>query len=217
MRPLWSDTVGPPTLLGMSADNREPSRPDLDAAPDERSAPPAQPPEAAPQHRPTGWIVLSCVLALAVVGLAVWAFSAKSDADDAEAALKAQARAEATPTPTPTAAPQPAEVDAATQQEFEQVQEDLGATTESVDEIEQDLDQAEAKVDEAEQAQKDASGELDGLKAELEAATAQFELSRTCMRGTLSAVGAAFEGGGLEAAVQELQKLAGTCRSAASS
>src|SRR5215208_3111399 len=200
MRPLWSDTVGPPTLLGMSADNREPSRPDLDAAPDGGSAPPAQPPEAAPQHRPTGWIVLSCVLALAVVGLAVWAFSAKSDADDAEAALKAQARAEATPTPTPTAAPQPAEVDAATQQEIEQV-----------------LDQAEAKVDEAEQAQKDASGELDGLKAELEAATAQFELSRTCMRGTLSAVGAAFEGGGLEAAVQELQKLAGTCRSAASS
>src|SRR5215207_2906736 len=105
MRPLWSDTVGPPTLLGMSADNREPSRPDLDAAPDEGSAPPAQPPEAAPQHRPTGWIVLSCVLALAVVGLAVWAFSAKSGADDAEAALKAQARAEATPTPTPTAAP----------------------------------------------------------------------------------------------------------------
>lgn len=186
----------------MSADSSEPTQP-----------------EAERHHRPTGWIVLSSVLALAVVGLAVWAFSAESDADDAEAALKAQTRARRTPSPTPvaTAAQQPAEIDPATQQEFEQVEEDLGATTESVDAIEQDLDQAAEKVDEAEQAKDDASGRLDGLKAEVEAATARFELSRTCMRGTLDAVGAAFEGGGLEAAVQELQKLSGACSSAAAS
>ena len=37
--------------------------------------------------RPTVWIVLSCVLAAAVVGLGIWAFSAQSDADDARAEL----------------------------------------------------------------------------------------------------------------------------------
>ena len=41
--------------------------------------------------------------------------------------------------------------------------------------------------------------------------TARFEVIRTCLRGTLDAMGTAFEAGGLEAAVQELQKLSGQC------
>jgi septal ring factor EnvC (AmiA/AmiB activator) len=172
------------------------------------------PPEADARRRPTGWIVLSGVLALAAVGLAIWAFSAQSDADDAQAQLDSQENAATQATSTPT--PQPAEVDAETQQEFEQVQEDLGATTESLDQIEQDLEQAATSVEEAEQARADATNALDEAKAEAESARAQFELTRTCLRGTLDAVGAAFETGGLEAAVQELQKLSGSCGSAAS-
>src|SRR5690242_12428234 len=40
---------------------------------------------AAPAHRrPTVWIVLCAVLALAVVGLGIWALNAQSDADDAQ-------------------------------------------------------------------------------------------------------------------------------------
>ena len=181
--------------------------------PDPAAAPPA--PQSEGNKKPTGWIVLSCVLGLAAIGLAIWAFSANSDADDAEAALKkAEASAAATPTPTATAAPQSNEVDPATQQEFEQVKEDLGAATGTLGDLEKDLDRASAAVDEAEQARDDASGAVDGLKADLEAAKAKFELARTCMSGTLDAVGAAFDGGGLEAALQELQKLAGDCKSA---
>ena len=182
-------------------------------------------PEREPEHhrRPVGWIVLSCVLALAAIGLGVWAIGAQSDADDAQAKLAAQAKAaNATPEPTAeaTATPPPAAtaapVDPAIQEDFEQVAEDLGATSESVDQIEQDLEQASAKVGDAEKARESASGAIDKAKAEAQELGARFELTRTCLRGTLSALGTAFESGGMDAVVQQLQKLSGSCASAAS-
>src|SRR5690349_11779144 len=64
-----------------------------------------------PGHRrPTGWIILCAVLAVAVVGLGIWALVAQSDADDSQAKLAATAavagnKASETPAPatTPTA------------------------------------------------------------------------------------------------------------------
>ena len=171
------------------------------------------------RHRPTGLIVLCGLLLIAVVGLAVWAFSAQSDADDAQAKLDAQQRAAAAATPEPAPEPepaQPAQVDPETQQKFEELAQELGATGESIDEIEQQLEQASAKVDDAEQAREDAAGVLEGAKAEAEAFKAQFELTKTCLRGTLDAVTAAYAGGNVDAAVQELEQLSGNCRSSAS-
>ena len=55
-------------------------------------------------RRPTVWIVLTCVLAVAVVGVGIWALNAQSDADDAKAELKAQEEAASKATPAPTAA-----------------------------------------------------------------------------------------------------------------
>jgi ABC-type transporter Mla subunit MlaD len=181
-----------------------------------------------PDHhrRPVGWIVVSCVLALAVVGLGIWAFNAQSDADDAQAKLVAQTQAakstpqptaEPTSTPTPAPAATTAPVDPAIQEDFEQVADDLGATSESVDQIEQDLEQASAKVGDAEKARENASGAIDKAKAEAQELGARFELTRTCLRGTLSALGTAFESGGMDAVVQQLEKLSGSCASAASS
>jgi hypothetical protein len=160
------------------------------------------------RRRPTGWIVTCGVLAIAVVGLAVWAFSAQSDADDASAALDAQKRAASAAAPTPEPA---ATVDPETQQQFDRLADELGAAGDSLDDVEQELEQASAKVDEAEQAREDAGGAIDAARAEAEAFKAQFELTRTCLRGSLDAMGQAFEGGGLEAAVQELEELSGSC------
>jgi uncharacterized iron-regulated membrane protein len=175
-------------------------------------------PPGGERHRPTGWIVLCGLLLLAVAGLAVWGFSAQSDADDAQAKLDAQQRAAAEATPAPTAEPaQPAQLDPETQQKFEALAEELGAAGESVEQIEQELEQASAKVEEAEQLRQDAQGVLDSARAEAEAFKAQFELTKTCLRGTLDAVAAAYAGGDLAAAVQELEKLSGNCRSSASS
>jgi septal ring factor EnvC (AmiA/AmiB activator) len=157
------------------------------------------------QRKPTKWIVLCGLLGVAVVCLAVWAFSAQSDADDAQAKLDAQEQAAT------------AAVDSEAQQQFEQLATELGAAGDSLDEIEQELEQASATVDEAEQARADASGAIETAQAEAQAFQARFELTQTCLRGTLEAIGSAYEGGGLDAATQELQKLAGSCESAGSS
>jgi chromosome segregation ATPase len=188
---------------------------------------PGQSSEPASHRRATGWIVASCVLAVALVGMFIWALNAQSDADDAQAALAAREKAAtaASPEPTATAAsPEPTAtasatapaVDAATQQELEQVTNDLGATSDSVEQIEQDLDQAAATVEDAEKARDNAKGALDTAKAEADALKAHVELTQTCLRGTLDALKSSLESGGPEAAVQELQKLAGNCASAAS-
>jgi chemotaxis protein histidine kinase CheA len=205
----------------MSTNPSAPTPSDAEAA--SAGTPTRTPNEPGAHRRPTGWIVLSCVLTVAAVGLGIWAISAQSDADEAQAKLASAAKAATSSTPEPTAAPTSAstpasvEVDPATQQQFEQVASDLGATSESVDQIEQDLDQAAAKADSAEQARDDATGAVDTAKAEAQAISARFELTQTCLRGTLSALSSAFESGGLEAAVQQLQKLSGNCASTASS
>jgi hypothetical protein len=168
---------------------------------------------------------MSCVLAAAVVGMGVWAFNAQSSADDAEAKLASQAQAAsaATSAPTPVATPPaaatptPTPVDAATQEQFQQVATDLGVTGDSVDEIRRQLDQAAAKVKGAEQARADAKGVVDTAKTEADAIKARFELTRTCLRGALDALGSSFKSGGPEAAVAQLQALSGNCASAASS
>jgi len=173
---------------------------------------------AMPTKKPTGWIILSCVLALAAVGLGVWAFSAQSDADDAQAKLESAEQAVQAATPAPTTAPEStpapapeATPDPAVQEQFDQIAADLGATNASVEQIQQDLEAAAAKVSDAAQAKEDASGALDTARAEIEEAQARFELTKTCMLGTVDALGAAFETGGLNAAVEELQTLATNC------
>jgi chromosome segregation ATPase len=172
-------------------------------------------------RRPTVWIVLTVLFACAAVGLGVWAFSAQSDADDAEAKLSSQERAvaaEPTPEPAATDAPvEPAVADAETQQRYEEVQTELGQAGEDIGQLQRELEQAIAGAEEAEQARKEATGALDKAKAEVEAVQAQFEVTRTCLRGTLGALDEAFSSGGLEAAVTQLESLAGQCRSAASS
>ena len=42
--------------------------------------------------QPTGWIALAAVLALAAIGLGIWAFTTRSDLDDAEATIERQRR-----------------------------------------------------------------------------------------------------------------------------
>ena len=168
------------------------------------------------------------MLAATAIGLGIWAFNAQSDADDAQAELATASQAANASTPEPTAVPTTASTPAPTTAPVEEVDPASTGTvragrgqprrdrSESVDEIDQTLDQAATKVDSAEQARDNATGALDKARAEAEAIGARFELMRTCMQGTLSALGAAFESGGLEATVQQLQELSGSCASSES-
>jgi chromosome segregation ATPase len=179
------------------------------------------------RRRPTGWIVLTAVLAVVAVGLGIWAFSAQADADDTQKQLDAQQQqqavgadelpdAEATPAQESAATPEPEAVDADTQQRYDDVKDELGITGENVDEVDAKLDQAVASAEKAEQARTDATNAVDRAGAEVEAFKAQAEVARACLSGTLGALDAAFSSGGVQAAVTELETLSGQCRSAAS-
>jgi ABC-type transporter Mla subunit MlaD len=172
----------------------------------------------AEQHRrPTLWIVLTCVFAVAALGLGIWAMNAQSDADDAKEQLTAQEKAasEATPEPTPTEAPAPT-VDAATQQAFDDAKAQLGDVSENVAQLQSELETALANADQARQKAQDASGAVDRLRAEAEAFKAQAALSATCLKGTLGALYQAYESGGIDAATEQLTTIAGQCRNATS-
>jgi hypothetical protein len=179
------------------------------------------------RRRPTGWIVLTAVLAVVAVGLGIWAFSAQADADDTQKQLDAQQQqqavgadelpdAEATPAQESAATPEPEAVDADTQQRYEDVKDELGLTGENVDQVDAKLDEAVASAEQAEQARTDAANAVDRARAEAEAFKAQAGVARACFSGTLGALDEAFSGGGVQAAVTELETLAGQCRSAAS-
>jgi len=165
-------------------------------------------------RRPTVWIVLTCVFALAAVGLGIWAINAQSDADDAKADLAAQAQAasETTPEPTPTAAPT---VDPAAQQAFDDATAQLGQVSDDVAQIQSELETAAANADAARQKAEDATGAVDKLRAEAESFKAQAALTSTCLKGTLGALKQAYTSGGVEAATEQLKALAGQCRDAA--
>ena len=201
-----------------SPESRKPS----DAAPTEGDAAPSS------HGRPTVWIVLCAVLALAVVGLGIWALTAQSDADDAQAKLgKATAAAAAgsggeSQAATPTATPQPAQPaatatpDAATQQAIDELATTLGATNENLASIQQDLEKAAAGADDARKAKADASNALERAQAAVAEFKANAQLASACLRGVLEAVKTAFSSGGPQAAVDQATALAGSCRGAAS-
>ena len=201
-----------------SPESRKPS----DAAPTEGDAAPSS------HGRPTVWIVLCAVLALAVVGLGIWALTAQSDADDAQAKLgKATAAAAAgsggeSQAATPTATAQPAQPaatatpDAATQQAIDELATTLGATNENLASIQQDLEKAAAGADDARKAKADASNALERAKADVAEFKANAQLASACLRGVLEAVKTAFSSGGPQAAVDQATALAGSCRGAAS-
>jgi chromosome segregation ATPase len=169
-----------------------------------------------PKHRSTVWIVLTCVFAVAAVGLGVWAFSAQSDADDAQAELAAQEQAASEATPAPTAPPA-ATPDPAVQQAIDDAQAALGGVTEDVAQLQSDLEQAAAEFQAARQKAEDASGAVDKLRAEADAFKAQAELTKTCLKGSFSALEEAFTAGGSSAALEQLKALAGQCRAATES
>lgn len=201
-----------------SPESRKPS----DAAPTEGDAAPSS------HGRPTVWIVLCAVLALAVVGLGIWALTAQSDADDAQAKLgKATAAAAAgsggeSQAATPTATPQPAQPaatatpDAATQQAIDELATTLGATNENLASIQQDLEKAAAGADDARKAKADASNALERAQAAVAEFKANAQLASACLRGVLEAVKTAFSSGGPQAALDQATALAGSCRGAAS-
>ncbi len=75
-------------------DERAPGPPDEQPRSGGGSPPPDRSggPPPGRRNQPIGWIALAAVLALAAIGLGIWAFTTRSDLDDAEATIERQRR-----------------------------------------------------------------------------------------------------------------------------
>ena len=168
---------------------------------------------------PTVWIVLTAVFALAAIGLGVWAFTTKSDLDDAEATIDQQERQLA------------AEQQKASRQEA--AEKAFGARAEAAyRRVRRRLLRArgeesnlrgtvEKEAGEYEQAQQEvaaADSQDEKEAARLKAAREKTDVAGACARGTVDAINQFFDAAsaraGADKAMRELEKIQTQCQSA---
>lgn len=167
---------------------------------------PPDPPARDLRKRPTGWIVACALLALVAIGCAVWAFQAGSDADDAEAALAAERAAQAEQEPATELSPE-------LQARVDTVSARFSAAGATLGDIEQQLAGLEQRLEDARAGRADLEETIDSASGTVDAFRADARQARECLGGAVDAVGAALESGGPEAAVTQLEQVAGSCPS----
>jgi hypothetical protein len=169
---------------------------------------PATPNGRAPvKKKRNPWIWVSVVLALAAAGLLIWALTVQSDLDstqkqvsDLESQVEQGQSAGGT-------------LVTAAKGVIDDLSAELGATSDDLEQTQQELDDAKQQADDAEQAADDATDETARLKAEAEAAEAKAGIAADCARAYVSAIGAAFDGGGADVRSQ-LQSITADCKTA---
>lgn len=182
------------------------------------------PPQAPRRHNVWRWIALA--LAVAAIGLLVWAISAQSDLNDTEddlGALQSQVdQGEETGSAVVAAAKNLyddlAQQLGTTTEELAATAEQLAATKQDAAEAEQDAASAEQAAEEATSATDKAQAEADRAEAEVEAAQSKAAIAADCASAYVSAFGALLEGDDITeqaAAVREqLQQITADCRTA---
>jgi hypothetical protein len=185
------------------------------------ASPAGDPSGSAPRRdsRATTWMIISGVLALVAIGLGIWAFTTKSDLDDANATIDEQKQRLASQEQTAGAEEQRLQGFGARERAaFRRVRRrfireeaqarDLKST---IDKEAQDLDQARSEASSAEsQEQKNQAA----LKTERQRA----ELASVCVQGAVDAIDRFFDASsaraGANAAVNELKAIQDQCTKA---
>lgn len=167
---------------------------------------PATGPDDDKGHGKRGWIIATCVLAAAAVGLGIWAFSlnsSNSDKDDQIAAQQKQIEE------AKGVGGQVKEAVSSASAGVQQAIKDMGAQLDQIEgQTQETQDQAQKAIDDAEQAAKQASNEADKAKA-------QADETKACADGYLSAIKGAFGASsfsdGVEQAKADIQSLNQSC------
>jgi cobalamin biosynthesis protein CobT len=160
-------------------------------------------PEPAPKKHRNPWIWISGALAIAAIGLLVWALTVQSDLDDTNAELdQVQAQVQDN-------ADSGGDFAAAAKVAYDELANSIGAAGEdaqaSIEETQAQVDEAEQQAQEAgQQAAAAASdgaeqlqAETDEAKAQADAAAGKASIAAECAKAYVSAFGALFEGGSL--------------------
>lgn len=189
------------------------------ARPEQPVPPPGGPPIAGdpPQkkkHR-SRWIWVSGLLAVACLGLLVWALSLNSDLDDANAANEQQ---QETGTTIASAAKDAYDSLAAelgaTNQDLEQTEQQLDEAKQSADQAQQDADAAKQKAENTSDELDKAKAESDQAKAEAQAAGSKAEIAAECAKAYVSAASGLLDGADREDVRAQLQGITDDCRAA---
>ena len=143
-------------------------------------------PEPAPRKHRNPWIWISAVLAIAAVGLLVWALTVRSDLDDTNAELdQVQAQVEEN-------AESGSDFAAAAKVAYDDLANRIGAAGENAQES---IDEAQAQVEEA--------------QTDADAAAGKATVAAECVKAYVSAFGALFEGDLTEGAAAVREQIAG--------
>ena len=177
----------------------------------------------APKKHRNHWIWISAVLAVAVIGLLIWALQTRSDlnsANDKNADLQAQVNQ---------GQETGSDVLAAAKTLVNSLAAQLGATNEDLADTQQKLDDAQAaeeqaqkdadaakqKAEQADNATDKANAEADQAKAEAEAVQSKASIAADCAKAYVSAFGTLFGDEGDQASVvQQLQGITADCKAA---
>jgi uncharacterized protein YoxC len=175
--------------------------------------PPVAPEQASSRRRHNPWIWISAVLAVVAVGLGIWAYSTKSDLDDAnDDVARLQSQVDQSKGAGGT-------VLATVKAAFQDLSAQLGATNQDLATTQQQLQDAQAN---AQKAAQDAAAAVKGSKeeaqAKLQEAQSKASVAAGCAKSYVGAFGALFDGDSVRAQAatvkQQLQSVSATCKTA---
>jgi chromosome segregation ATPase len=159
-------------------------------------------------RRPWGWIALAAVLAVAAIGLGIYAMQLNSDLDDADATIAEQEQALSA---RDTGGQALDAIGAA----VGDVTSALGATQADVTALEQQVTAAADRFEEAQGNVAAAADELERTQAERDAAQAKVDVVQACAQSVIAGFTGVFEAeslrAGAEAAASELRALQPQC------
>jgi preprotein translocase subunit SecF len=159
----------------------------------------------APKKHRNYWIWISVVLAVAAIGLLIWALQTRSDlnaANDANAAAKGVVNDLSTQLGT-------------TSEDLANTQQQLDDAKQAEDQAQKEADAAKQAAEEADNATDKANAEADQAKAEADAVQSKASIAADCAKAYVSAFGALVGGEGDEASVrQQVEGITADCKAA---
>jgi hypothetical protein len=171
------------------------------------------------QRAPTLWIGIATVCALAAVGLGIWAFTTKSDLDDAEAKLDAQQKTLAAQRQVAGAEEQRLQAFGDRERaDYRRVRRRLIAEDTTAADLKKKVENDAAQLDRANQDVRNAQGATETADVRLRQARARSRLAVACSASAVDALSRFNEASnpqaGAKAAVKQLSDTADECANA---
>jgi hypothetical protein len=185
------------------------------------ASPAGDPPGSAPPRdsRATTWMIVAGVLALVAIGLGIWAFTTKSDLDDANATIDEQKKQLASQEQTAGAEEQRLQgIGARDRAAFRRVRRRFIREESQARNLKATIDKEAGELDQARSDESSAESQEQKLQAALKSERQRAQLASVCVQGAVDAIDRFFDAAsartGANAAVKELESIQDQCNKA---